>query len=50
MIIEVILISVIIALIRRGKIDHITKYEVKLKSLFAYLIVQLALVFWKQIN
>ncbi len=31
MIIEVILISVIIALIRRGKIDHITKYEVKLK-------------------
>ncbi len=47
MIIEVILISVIIALIRRGKIDHITKYEVKLKSLFfAYLIVQLALVFF----
>lgn len=47
MIIEVILISVIVALIRKGKISHITKYEVKLKILFfTYLIVQLVLVFF----
>lgn len=46
MIVEVILISVIVALIRKGKISNITKYDVKLKVLFfAYLIVQLGLVF-----
>ncbi len=47
MIIEIILISIIIALIRKGKVNHIAKYDVKLKALFfAYLIVQLGLVFF----
>ncbi len=46
MIVEVLLISIIVAFIRRGKISNITKYEVKWKLLpILYIIIQAFLIF-----
>jgi hypothetical protein len=47
MILEVILISFIIAVIRKGKIHNILNYEVKFKVLFfLYILIQIGLVFF----
>jgi hypothetical protein len=47
MILEVILISFIIAVIRKGKIRNILNYEIKFKVLFLlYILIQIGLVFF----